>query len=381
MKNIFRLASLLTAAVMLVACRGNNDDPNQGQTGSGKLEITTDKTLIQSNGSDIATLTVTLDGAVVKDGVEFFDAKLNPLDIVDGKFSVTAPGEYQVWATYGTAYSDKVTIRAITIPVPATPSDPKPASTDFKAKVLLTQFTGTACGYCPGMMLKLHPVLEDPAMADKIVWVASHSYGWNASYPDPASISSDFCDVLGGQHPSLNLDLKLKFLNTAANNTEALRGYVNEFCEAKKEVASGIAVNVKLADDVVVAKVTIKAAETAEYRVGGFLLEDGLKATQISASETWMNTHNACIRHIDATNNYRGHKIGKINKGETVDYAFVWDLNKIWKQPLAEKKWKEWVEENLRVAFFVTCPDADGNYSVNNAVECAVNSQLKFEYK
>ena len=104
----------------------------------------------------MATLTVTLDGKVVTDGVAYFDGSNNILDIADGKFSVTAPGSYKVWASYGTYVSEKITIRAIAIPVPATPADPKPASTDFKTRVLLTQFTGVECGFCPKMMHILH---------------------------------------------------------------------------------------------------------------------------------------------------------------------------------------------------------------------------------
>ena len=376
MKNIFRLASLLTAAVMLVACRGNNDDPNQGQTGSGKLEITTDKTLIQSNGSDIATLTVTLDGAVVKDGVEFFDAKNNPLDIVDGKFSVTAPGEYQVWATYGTAYSDKVTIRAITIPVPATPSDPKPASTDFKARVLLTQFTGVKCGVCPKMMHLLHPILDDPN-EDRLVWVAAHT-GFNSG--DPAYLSPRYSEAMKvAGYPYAVIDHYYGFEWYDFQSSTALSEVIDECISVKKDVAAGIAVNVKLSGRDVVAKVSVKSPVNANYKLGGFLLEDGLYAVQQNADESWMNTHNACIRYIDAGSDFKGCSLGTIPEGQVMDYVFVWNIDEIWKSNAIY--WKECVVENLRVAFFVSTTDANGNYYVNNAVECAVNSQLKFEYK
>ena len=56
MKNIFKIASLLAAAVMLFACE------KDGQEGQGDenavLTLTSDRDVIQSNGQDAATLKV-----------------------------------------------------------------------------------------------------------------------------------------------------------------------------------------------------------------------------------------------------------------------------------------------------------------------------------
>ena len=371
MKNIFRLASLLTAAVMLVACRGNNDDPNQGQTGSGKLEITTDKTLIQSNGSDIATLTVTLDGAVVTEGVDFYIGT-EQIDVADFKFSVTKPGEYKVWASYGTYVTDEVTIRAIAIPVPETPSDPKPTSTDFKTRALLTQFTGVECGFCPKMMHLLHPILDDPN-DDRVVWVAAHSYNSN----DPAYISPRYSEEMRVQgYPYAVLDHYFGFEYYTYTSSDGLSKQIDECISVKEDVAAGIALNVKLTGRDVVVKVSVKSPANANYKVGGFLLEDGLYARQMSADAEWMNTHNSCIRYIDAGESFDGINLGVISKGNVMEAVFVWNIDDIWKP-----YWDDCVVENLRVAFFVSTTDAKGNYYVNNAVQCPLNTMLPFEYK
>lgn len=377
MRNILKSASLLLAAVMLVSCHGNSGDEQGGGTTGGKLEITADKTLIQSNGSDVATLTVTLDGKVVTDGVAYFDGSNNILDIADGKFSVTAPGSYKVWASYGTYVSEKITIRAIAIPVPATPTDPKPASTDFKTRVLLTQFTGVGCGVCPKMMHILHPILDDPD-EDRVVWVAAHSFNSN----DPAYFSprySEEMEVKG--YPHAVIDHYFGFGWSTFSSSDALSAKIDEFVSVKKDVAAGIAVNVKLTGREIVAKVSVKSPEKANYKIGGFLLEDGLYARQQSADADWMNTHDACIRYIDAGTNYDGINLGQIGKGEVVDEVFVWNIDDIWKTNLGLGYWDECVVENLRVAFFVSTTDTQGNYYVNNAVQCKLNTMLPFEYK
>ena len=79
MKNIFKIASLLAAAVMLFSCHGYYDpnDPANGGSGGpvddGVLRIKSDKNLIQTFGGDHATLTVTLGSKVITEGVTFFD--------------------------------------------------------------------------------------------------------------------------------------------------------------------------------------------------------------------------------------------------------------------------------------------------------------------
>ena len=70
--RIFKYASLLAAAVMLVSCQGqqgddnNTDGPINGGGITGKIELTVDKVLIQADGTDYATLTVSLDGKAVE---------------------------------------------------------------------------------------------------------------------------------------------------------------------------------------------------------------------------------------------------------------------------------------------------------------------------
>ena len=74
MNKIMKYASLLMAAVMLVSC-GGTIDPGNESTGKKALKLTADKTLIQTFGGDYATLTLTLDGEPVTEGVTFFDGR------------------------------------------------------------------------------------------------------------------------------------------------------------------------------------------------------------------------------------------------------------------------------------------------------------------
>lgn len=392
MNKIMKLASLLAAAVMLISCGGNNEDGSV----SGVLKIEADKTLIQSDGEDFATLTVTLDGVAVTSDVVFYEGT-TPVNVEDFKYFSTVAGDHEIWASYQTYVSDPITIRAISVPIPETPADPNPSSTSFKSRVMAIQFTGTACGYCSQFMTRLKDALESENYSDECVHVAVHNYQYMNSYPDYAYLSWDWAtgmlkvtDLISGKggqgptNPSIILDYVYGYYLYDSSSAEHYRNNVTMINDQKKDDACGISVNAKLVDGQVVARVTVKAAKSGNYRVGAMLLEDGIYGKQINGEE-WMSTHNACVRHIDAkakvgnSEAYYGHSLGKIEAGKTADYLFIWNLEDVRKQNDRNFYWNDFVEENLRMAVFVTSVKNDAYY-VNNVVNVKFNEELPFEY-
>lgn len=397
MKNILKYASLLVAAVMLIACEGQSGGPT-GSVGGNKLEITADKGFVQTFGGDFVTLTVTLGGQPVTEELMFFDANQDDkiLDIKDGKFSTDKVGEYSIWVNHGTMNSEPVIIRAIDVEIPETPADPKPESTSFKTRVLLTEFTTTGCGFCPKMKSLLHNVFSDKTYEEKVVEVTCHSSLVN-SVGDPAYVKTSYESfaAIDGMPYVLcdNYDGTIKW------NWEisAVKSLLDKMIEVKGD-GTGIAVNSVIKDNQLVAKVTIKASKTNQYRVGAMLLEDGIYGQQSSATETWMHTHNDVIRYIDASYRsngneyYHGHSVGSVEAGKTADFVFVWDLAKIWEDGnkyadmYGNSKWNAFVMENLHMAVFVSTIGTDykGNerYYVNNVIDCRkLNGETKFEYR
>lgn len=386
MKNIIKYASLLFAAAVLFACEGV-------QTVS-ELKLTSDKNLVQVN--ETVVLTVTLGDKVITDGVVFYDSDLNIIDIPDFKFSSDKAGKYEIWANYGSYESETLTITVTDIKMPESPADPKPESTNFKVRALMTEFTTTGCSWCPSMKSVLHEVFEDAAVADMVVFSACHSSLVN-SVPDPAYIRTEyetfskstgmpfvFCDMYSG----------FPYMQNLTSND--VKGLIRELCEEKKDIAAGIAVSSKLENGQVVAKVTIKAAQSASYRVGAFLLEDGIYGKQTSASAEWMHNHDDVIRYIDGSYNnggqelFYGHSVGQIEAGKTADYAFAWLLDDIWKvgrrngESYGGYSWDDPVIENLHMAVFVTSVDVNEKgeefYRVVNAIDCPINGKTPFEY-
>ncbi len=397
MKTLFKYASLLMAAAMLFSCHGTIDPNDPSYTGpepgpeptpgDQTLCISSDKNLIQTF-DDYATITVTLGDEVITEGVSFYDGKNKPVEIPDFKFSTTEATEHVLWASYGTYISDKITINAINVKIPQTPADPDPKRTDFKTRILITEFTGNGCQFCPFMKSIIHEAMNKESMKDKMILTTCHTF--NSS--DPAYFNEmdfkEFCNVSG--YPNVRLDMYQSF-NDYRRPVQEFVDIVDLLYNAKKDVAAGIAVNSSLSGNQLVIKATVKSAETAEYRVGAFLLEDGIYGKQTSGTEEWMDTHDGVISHIDAkyisgaSARFYGHSLGEIEKGKTADHVFVWDVDKIENARLIGGNRKEFVRSNLHVAVFVSTVGTDGKgneyYYVNNIIDCPVNGLTPYEYR
>ncbi len=419
MKNLLKYASLLMAAAVLFSCEGNIDNPKPGpenptpeqvcdvcgknpcecetpEPGDLVFSMSVDKKLIQTF-DDYATITVTLGDEKLTEGVTFYSGK-TPVEIPDFKFSTTEPGQHTLWASYGTYISEEITITAINVAIPETPADPKPGSTEFKARVLASEFTTTGCSYCPNMKNLVHRALADEEVADRLVLTACHS-GLINSVKDPAYIRTtydEFAKCEGFPYMFFEMYYGFNNYNTSVGDFVSL---IDQFVDFKQENAAGIAVNSSLVDGQMVAKVTVKAAAEGEYRVGAFLLEDGIYGHQSgSMAEEWMNTHDGVIRYIDSQYHnkagkemYYGHSVGNIAKGETADHMFVWDVDAIWDKGALNGElyggyfWDPFNEEKLHLAIFVCTVGTDdkGNefWYVNNVIDCPVNGKTPFEYR
>lgn len=386
MNRILKYASLLVAAVMLLSCEGQGggeDGPATDKT----LKLTADKNLIQTFGGDYATLTVTLDGEVVTGDVIFFDADNEVMEIPDFKFSTDKVGEYQIWANYGTYISETISIKAIDVQIPDTPKDPQPSNTDFKTRVLLTEFTTVGCSACPSMKKVLHSLEEDAEVADRIVFTECHS-GLVGGVADPCYLHNqafeEYCMITG--FPTVKLDLAATFNN---GNSLDIKGAVTQLCDQKDNRSPGIAVNAVLENDKVVAKVTVKAKVASAYRVGAFLVEDGISAKQTNATDEWMHTHNGVIRYVDSQyrTNFLGIPVAEIAAGKTADAMFSWILDDIWAYGTERGEinggtpWPERDNSKLHMVVFVSMSDGQGGYIVANAVDCPINGMTPFEYK
>lgn len=387
MKIFIKFTSVILAAMGVLSCTSAGGDE---QVAAGKLQLSADKSYVQANTDEYVTLTAECDGVDVTSQTTFYIGT----EALDSPVFVPAEaGIYKIWANYGTENSNEITITAISVPVPASPEDLKPEATSFVPRVLLSQFTGTGCGNCPRMMKLLHGddglsgVLHDSEIGEQVVWVSVHSFNendlafYNGTYPTKLGCTGYPC---GNVDYSITTDFSAhKDYNTPKSFKDNL---IKPLLSEKASTACGISVSSSMAEGQIVMKATVKAAEDNEYRIGAFLLQDDIKEKQSGADKTWMNTHNACVRYVDAggRNDFNGHKLGEIKQGKTAEFLYIWDLETIWSEMQGNIFWDGkstfLAGENLRLVVFVVSPNASGNYYINNVVEAPVNGTVQFDY-
>ena len=369
MKNIFKIASLLAAAVMLFACEEEN--PVGGNT--GELQLIADKDVIQANGIDAVTFKVMLGDKDVTETAEIFDEFNEKLNLADGKFTTTKTGEHKFYADHGTLSTYKknnpdsyLVIKAINVGVPAAAADAQPANTSFVHRAFLTQYTGTGCGYCPLMIKVLRELMNKKVIPSKAVHAAVHSYGAG----DPAYISAPKV----ANYPYLTVDLVQGF--SSDQGADLLTSLVEQHtADAAK---AGISVNpiYYKEEGILIVKVAVKAAVDGVFNVGAWLLEDGIYGQQsdyMNVADESFNTHENCVRIADSrfSTTWFGHLLGELKAGEVAEKTFVMDISSDWKV------------ENLHLAVFASHGQVEGKnmvYTVCNAVDAPIDAPTPFEY-
>lgn len=370
MKKIMWIASLLLSAVVLVSCEKDGGDDTSMDAG---FYVMADKNVIQSNGEDFATFTALLDGKDVTAETAFYLKEGKDMKPFSGnKLTASAAGKYDVIGSYGTFYTeDPVSVSAIDMPVPAAAEDTDPSKTSFVHRSFLNQYTGTGCGYCPGMIRALRAAFEDEETAEMAVLAAVHSFGAG----DPAYISGP----RSTSYPYLDIDMVSGFTYDMDpfGEGKVLKTALQERTSSPAKV--GISANPVYQDDVLVVTVEVKAAVAGEYNVGVWFMQDNVYGQQkdeigIVAGDKSFEYHDNCVRLADSRylNSYAGYPLGEIKAGKTAKRTFVLNVDKT--------DWKLKDMNDIHFAAFVTVKKGK-KYEVLNVIDCPYNEPSPYEYK
>lgn len=414
MKTLKNLTTICLGALLLGACTAGGGTETEGGNGTDKVTkqrftFSFDRLEVFNNGEDYAVLTATFDEQPLELGEysildgqnddELIDLENGNYECDDYKLVVDAEsgeirfisqtiGRYKFTAVYGTGADsgftdyDRISVIKTPPPFPAAPEDTYVESTNFRRRILLTQFTGTGCGYCPNMMNALYAV-KNSSYNSKVVFTAAHLY--NSS--DPAYLyKADLASVSGvTSYPDITADLAPSIKqNTSKANTAFLNTLISD-AEKREVVKGGIAVSSKYyaEENYVVVTALVKAAVSDNFRVGAWLLEDKIIAEQSNYGTTPtqglnFNEHNNCIRRVDSkqsSRDFTGKTLGALAKGETATMNFSFPLKEN-----GEGASDTWNHANLRLVVFISTKGADGKWYVNNVVEAPIDGTKDFEY-
>ena len=234
--------------------------------------------------------------------------------------------------------------------VPELPSDN--SSEGVRHLVMLTDFTGSDCPGCPALLQALDAVLEDETIAGGVVMTAAHQFkDTDPAYFSDKTLYQSFDITV---FPSLVINLCDKY-DVGVTSQANLKSWISA-AQAQAPKA-GICAAVGVKDGVVYVNTQVKALEDNTFRVGAWLVEDGIYAPQAGTANEKYYTHNACLRVAESklVKSFQGLRLGNLKKDAKAEYLFKIKLDPSWKS------------ENCRVVVFVSCKNDSGDYAVTNA--------------
>ena len=208
-------------------------------------------------------------------------------------------------------------------------------------------------------------ILEDMSdeTPEQFILAACHTY--NDSDPAFLNYSIDNALSVSG-YPTvvLNLDKTQKFNDYT--KPSQLKGMVaSDYGDGKCGV--GISASSVVDGQNLVVKAQVKVATSGRYRIGAWLLEDGIAARQEGLGNT---IHNNCVRDIYSKNSaydYTG-PLHIVEAGETAVEFFMGTLD------------SKWVKENCHIVVFACAQKENGNYVVANVIDFPMGQSHTFAY-
>ena len=353
------LTFIIAVATLAVGC-GNNDEPVNPTTGGATLKA--DPLSLEVNNPITFTL-IADDGTDITAQATIFDRSHDFVE-VPNPFTPTADGKYEFYAVAGNIITETVVVTVLPS-IPELPADSDEANTSFKHRILLIDHTGNTCGYCPQMMLALKEVSESGDYHSKYYEAMAHSY---ASTDPATSAAANAISSYYGVNSYPTLTYNFLHPTTSSFNAEHIKQQID--AQWKEAADAGIAASASLAAKSVVVNTEVKAAVENEYRITAWLLEDGIEANQVNATESWMNIHNNAIRQASTTNPISGTDLGTIKVGEKKELAMSLNIQS-----------EKWNRDNFKVMVIASAKNDKGNFEVANVAICPVGSTVSYDYK
>ena len=388
MNWIIKTASLLTlAAAMLVSCDKEQPGGNNG-LGIGinipDLSAAFDKNVIRNNG-EVATLKAYYKGEDVSDKATFFQIKNGKPEVLSSRtFSSNTVGKYRFQVAYLTSTSKEIEVTVVDREIPGKVADPQPSNTSFVHRAFLNQHTGAGCGYCPSMTKLLKETLVGET-ADKVVLAAIR--GYNGGEAGFALISNP-----SAEYPFLHIDYADYPRMSYQTSVEELTSMIER--RVVTPAAVGISANPVYYEDTkqIIVRVAVKAAQTDEYNVGLWLMQDNFYTLQSDylgviqgGVKDPYHYHDNCVRLADSEylGAHVGYPLGVLEAGKSAEWVFVFDLKNAIENSKNKGGWWESFSaeklDDLHFAAFVTTHKGS-TYTVVNAIDFPYNAPTSFEY-
>ena len=339
----------LACALALFSCSGKIDDSSLPvlEVSDTEIDLATETQAVftvRHNGLD-----VTADASIVSDAA----------GLQGNVYSPTEPCVAVFKAVYEGLESNEVTVNVINTDVKI--------ESKYDRHVLVAEFTGASCAFCPDGFDNMSLQLSKPAMASYKSNL--HICAFHSEEMGKDSLAIEATMDLKNMFPGLDLpSYTIDFRDAGGLNTDGLSGFNEAIKASFKEYTPhcGVAVSSTISDDGESADIQVKVTSelTSEYRVVVIVVQDKIVGYQKHGTYGELDdyTHKHVVRQVvtEYVGTFAGEKItpdGIIAAGD--------EAVKSWTVPVD----KRWVLENTEI--YAMAIDKDGY--VNNMNVCAVD--------
>ncbi|MBQ2970332.1 MAG: Omp28-related outer membrane protein [Bacteroidaceae bacterium] len=361
----------LFAFALLLGVTSCNEE---GKLLEGTPVLSTSADIFVADGEEELVITVKVgDVDVTEDATIYVDNK--PMQ--GNVFTTTTAKNYKFYASYNGKLSNTVTVTAAN---PALylelPEDTQPDKFDgFHHKVLMTQATGTWCGWCPCMIRGIELFQESGANAANTVVVAVHSGDELSSEASEATVAALKAKNFPSAYFSLNPEALVESYTSASINAENINAAAG--MELMEEARVGItATSATSADKSVIAvRTAVKVGKPGSYRINVWLVEDAISAYQSSYWAEFTQgviDHNHVLRAASCESPIQGESLGgktSCRQGETFELYHEFNVAEAAISNVA----------NCKVVVLVTA-GVNSKFYVDNVIECPVGESVPFAY-
>ena len=334
--------------------------------------LSVDKNSIAPDGIETATFTVTRNGTDItgESTLYLLPEEGNPMAQEGFTFTTTEAGVYTFYATAGGISTNSVQIIVL-------PTDSEPANFNFRQRGLITEFTGTWCGFCAMIKAAVHNL--EASGYDNGYPVEIHSGDMMALEYSGALDELFRVNSTGYPTTAFQLDRKTALDGVYSQtdiqaNTDRIKELL-EGCLDEYECTSGIS-GAYFSDETGKMKVsaTVKIADDGEYRIAAWLLENNIHAEQSNYTANVVNTeevsvHRNVLRAVSNSTEFTG---DDVTAGAMGTQGFEWTFD--------ESSLLNGNPEDSHVLIFVTKKQEGGVYIVNNIIRCGFEKVTGFEY-
>lgn len=359
MNRIFKIFMLLSL-LCLASCHGFQDPEDKT-----KFFLYVDKAVIESDGKDVATLTIKdINGRVLTEGeglrkTSFYIEELD--EWRSGLGSSTAPnlftsitdGRFTISAMYdGVWCKNKVTVT----------SENRSGYETFHKNVLIYKITGTWCQYCPYMTEALHNV--DDYTKDHSIVMAFHS---GDTFALPYSSGLDMGSMLLKKYGTVDDGYPFAIYSLASasgkRTVNDIQGFVKDQL-ADNPAKTGIKAVSTVENGKVTVKASVKTSETGTYDLGIAVVRDNASAVNYMGQ---LETYNDVVTIVSG--NFHGMSSDSFELSPDGEYH----VEKVCEHPELTD------DGNWRVVLF-TLTESGGKAIIDNSVAFAAGESVDYRY-